>query len=169
MSRTTLFGIQDGKVDHAVREYHNGSRSAPLIWSYIAAKHGMSNPTCSSDKDMKTFWALGKPDSALTPDDRALLQATYDHAVIKASDAKAFLQVILRADFDAGNFMQIAHDMYALADRYEGFCMQQTSVSENVWEVAVPCEKCGCTCEGETRPYDLNEGSDHFYVEVPAA
>lgn len=158
MSYCQLIEFRDGKPE-IFHEFRNAHLGAALIWTCLYDRYLKSRPFDSWLMDSDKLWKLPK-DRRLSQYERAVLAQTFDRALVgkdnfdqHAKNLRMFAGMY--PDASCGHLVPWAAVFKESGADYIGG--YQTSVSEDPWsewnEEA-----------GESRPYDLNERSDHFDV-----
>lgn len=179
MSRATLFAFQaDGltKVVGArkVVDLHNAWRFAPSVWDALCARYFPSEGVMTK---WNKLFAMQDQHEKLEWFERVAYHSTCDRALVRAADVesleRAYRDFEKRYPVSPGcldrHLLPIITHMRIWLQEFPGaiaFGFQATSVSENLWVVREPCPCCGGDEHADSRDYDLNRDTGHFFVEM---
>lgn len=177
MSTTEMYVVDAaGDVLHCA-EAHNAHRGAQWIWNALWKKYLADSYTgrlytsedeepyvpMHDDDEAQRIWSLWTTtDLAVSRMDRIAMVSTFDNLIVPAEHMELVAEAL--EQFEPGNenlALQAEELRKAKAEGYQGFCWNQTSVNCGIWTRRIPCEACGCTCEGESRPYNIEKDDDH--------
>lgn len=164
MSYSTIITFKDGKPD-VYQEFNNSWGGGARIWKTLYDKYLKDTAKEYSNfldpDNMKRLWLLARRQD-LPMFERAVLTATFDHAIITKNHFKLYAEhlkefVIAYRDYSASRC--ILNDWRGTVELCEAEAVgfQMTSVCEDMWEDWD--EKLD-----EGIPYDLNTGDKHFEV-----
>jgi hypothetical protein len=163
MSRTTIYAAPKSGPMYEIAEYPNAWGSAAYVWSALCGAYlGDSSFWMMRSSEAEKLWALAK-DPSVSECERLTLLSTFDRAMVRHDSFLKIAQAF--REFHAKyppkgvcHLLSWAALLESLASDEQVFAIgwQQTSVSENLWQVR----------EGEDtwRPYDLARDAGHFFV-----
>lgn len=169
MSYTNLVFFVDGKAVDGIERRNSWGGSA-AIWIYLARTRLGLGDACYGTEHWERVWPLAG-DPAQPKSERIANAFACDNAIVKRRDfarlSAAFREVgrCIREVFpNAACHLPDWADEIDADEKSDAVALYATSVGENPWLIEVPCETCGCTCDGETRPYDLCRDTGHWDV-----
>lgn len=182
MSFTEIYIFENGGTALFYEEVHNAFRGAMAVWMQIEKKYLQSLPAPDWEirpeqgkyysrftraplyEEGKTFrkevWDLRFKESPLTRNERIVFLSTMDNAVIKRENLPELIKAYREYEGETSLPEQadILEKIYNEESDIMAVGFNQTSVCADPWVSGELDE------EGDTIPYNLLNGDEHFFV-----
>jgi len=191
MSYVEVFRVdKDGDVV-SYDTARNNHGFAPLVWEKLGEKYEVPRTNeyyLMMDKPaLEATWKL-RGEGKLDRLDNVLMGATFDRVWVKREDVPLLVEACRRFNRDHIAGAKLVDTVDRTADLLEmmfkefsddlGVAFNMCSANGAFWHVRVPCSECGCTCNGDTRPYNVKTddeqpdgeyyGESAWVLEVPS-
>lgn len=172
MSSTVLLVAGEaGEFDDEF-EFRNSWLGAAYIWRALWDKYGEKKHKYDSflENIGKLFDGV---DHKMTDVEKIVLMSTADRVTVKGDDltrlAKSFEEFVALHPVEGDHLppsliKQSAklRELYEQTPRPRAVAWNQTTVNSNPWTVVIGCDRCGCECNPEFRPYSLDTDDNHW-------